>query len=91
MSKRHIAAIGGAIGSALLAGALAATINLGILRAAGPLKGPGRLGPVDVSSVVPETGQQAPGRMRANSPPTGVRPTGATKVPDGEPEANGDD
>jgi hypothetical protein len=47
MSRRRVGAIGGAIGSAVLAGALAATINLGILRAAGPMRGPRPVGPRD--------------------------------------------
>jgi hypothetical protein len=90
MSKRHVGAVGGAIGSALLAAALAATINLGILRAAGSLKGPGRLGPVDVASVLAESALQTPGRVGATSSPLGVRPTGATRGPAGT-ESNADD
>ena len=54
MSRRHVGAIGGAIGSALLAGLLAVSVNLGILRAADfdPPPGDGSEHPEDVSLAI---------------------------------------
>jgi hypothetical protein len=55
MPRRHVAAIAGGVASVLVAGALAGAVNLGILRAAGSPKGPGRLSDTAVSPVVRAT------------------------------------
>ena len=52
MRRRHVAAITGGVASVLIAGALAGAINIGIQRAAGSPKGPGRLSDAVVSPVV---------------------------------------
>lgn len=52
MRRRHVAAITGGVASVLIAGALAGAINIGILRAAGSPKGPGRLSDAVVSPVM---------------------------------------
>jgi len=57
MSVRPLAAIGIGAGAALLAALVAIAINTGILRAAGPVQGPGRLGAV----VAPSAAEGKPG------------------------------
>lgn len=62
MSSRHVAAITGAAVSVVVAAGLASIINVGILRAAGPPSGPGRLGGVDpVASMNGGEAELAPG------------------------------
>jgi len=79
--------LAGALASALLAGLVAISLNMGIVRAVGTAKGPGHLGSEPVVQTVedvvqqtrPAPAQEAPGiTITRTAPPSGAATGGST-------------
>jgi hypothetical protein len=79
MTRKSAVAIAGGVASALLAGVVALSINMGIMGASGDPAGPGKLGPSPiVKTVVQTVHQKAKGGESAGGVKTVVIPRPAS-------------
>ena len=78
MTRKSAVAIAGGVASALLAGVIALSINMGIMRASGDPSGPGKLGPSPIVKTIVETVKDKPKGGSSQPVKTVVIPRPAT-------------
>ncbi len=82
--RGHLMGAVGAMGAVLVAGALAISINVGILRAEGPPSGPGHLGASNAAPVAAELERPTRSAPRAGRSPS-VAPSATVPRPSTAP------